>query len=39
MLEVVSYVKVFSNQQGGGSCISPKPELIRTETELFTQHY
>lgn len=32
MLEVVSYVKLFSVQQGGreeGSCISPKTELIR----------
>lgn len=33
MLEVVSYVKLFSDQQAGregrGSCISPKPEPIR----------
>lgn len=35
MLEVVSYVKLFSVQQGGreeGSCISPKTELIRDST-------
>lgn len=39
VLEVVSYVKLFSVQQGGGggSCISPKTELIRKKRALFTQ--
>lgn len=40
MLEVVSYVKLFSVQQGGregGSRISPKTELIRKKRALFTQ--